>query len=282
MDPTAIQKIADTPPVFVFGSVRSGTTIVQAMLASHPELDCAYETAFPVDVGLSPRAQRAAPDQLLEAILGHPGFMHLKIDPDELRLVVRALVPSSFAELTRIVLAAHAHSLGKQRFGDKTPKYCFHVGDLARMFPDARLVHVVRDGRQAATSSTRVPGFPTRSDVVAEAMLWRRAVTVAGAQGRRLRPGTYREVRYEQLTSDPDSTARELCEFIGVAFDGTMLQYHEDARSFVPQQYFVPGLHDNLFEGSRAESPALDRRAHERRHPSRRVPAPPSFAAVRL
>jgi hypothetical protein len=129
------------------------------------------------------------------------------------------------------IFAAYAAARGKSRWGDKTPMYMSRLRLLERLFPDARYVHVVRDGRDAAGSFLEMPaGLVTESwahphDVAGFACQWRTEVRAARALGRRVGPGRYHELRYEVLAADPEATLRSVCGFAGLDFDPVMLAY---------------------------------------------------------
>jgi hypothetical protein len=129
------------------------------------------------------------------------------------------------------IFAAYAAARGKARWGDKTPMYMSRLGLLERLFPGARYVHVVRDGRDAARSFLEMPaGLVTESwahphDVAGFACQWRTEVRAARALGRRVGPGRYHELRYEELAADPEATLRAVSGFARLDFDPVMLAY---------------------------------------------------------
>jgi hypothetical protein len=129
------------------------------------------------------------------------------------------------------IFAAYAAARGKRRWGDKTPMYMSRLGLLERLFPQARYVHVVRDGRDAARSFLEMPGgLVTESwahprDVAGFACQWRTEVRAARALGRRLGPERYHELRYEELAADPGRALRAVAGFAGLEFDPAMLAY---------------------------------------------------------
>jgi hypothetical protein len=65
------------------------------------------------------------------------------------------------------------------------------------------------------------------------ALLWRSSVAAGRRAGRLLGPGRYREVRYEQLVTDPEQVLRETCGFLDLPFDAAMLRYHDRAGDVV-------------------------------------------------
>jgi hypothetical protein len=118
----------------------------------------------------------------------------------------------------------------KNRWGDKTPRYIEHLPFLARLFPTARFVHMIRDGRNVAMSYADVPFGP--KTVAKAADLWGRRVRAGIETGRPLKE-RYFELRYEDLVDDLEGEARDLCTFLHLEFDASMLDYAERSRSEV-------------------------------------------------
>ena len=102
---------------------------------------------------------------------------------------------------------------------------------LDGLFPDARFVHLVRDGRDACLSFLAVPpGIMTESwahprDAGDFACQWRTEVRTARALGRRVGAARYLEVRYESLVADTEGDLREICAFAELPYDASMLDY---------------------------------------------------------
>jgi hypothetical protein len=135
------------------------------------------------------------------------------------------------ADAIAAIFEAYASKAGKPRWGDKTPMYMRHLGLLARLFPDAQYVHLIRDGRDAALSFREMPeGTFTRTwahptTAAQFACLWRKEVEAARALGREVGSERYLEVRYEDLVARPDSVTREICAFASIAYETAMLDY---------------------------------------------------------
>jgi hypothetical protein len=146
------------------------------------------------------------------------------------------------------LLALRAVIEGKCRYGDKTPRYVFHFKQLSEIFPDSRLVLVLRDGRHAAASSARVTQFMVvPRSVLIEALVWRSAARRAVQARRTLPRGQLLTVRLEDLIADKELTARRLCEHVGVPFNEAVLVPHRDARERLPMDdREFETLHPNL------------------------------------
>ena len=148
--------------------------------------------------------------------------------PDD---VAPRLRPGIDGEAISAIYEAYAAKAGKPRWGDKTPMYMRHLPLLERLFPDAQYVHLVRDGRDAATSFLRMPeGTFTRTWAHPEsaadfACLWRIEVEDARDARRAGRAGRYLEARYEELVAEPESTVRAICAFAELPFEPAMLEY---------------------------------------------------------
>lgn len=119
---------------------------------------------------------------------------------------------------------AYAGMHGKARWGDKTPYYVNHIDEIRRVFPEARIVNVVRDGRDVALSLLRVPFGP--ANVWAAAHQWRAAVD-AGDRAATALGDDLITVRYEDIVADPAATVPAICQFLEIAYEPGMLAIQE-------------------------------------------------------
>jgi hypothetical protein len=213
-------------PVFIVGCERSGTTLLRLMLDSHPSLAIPNESHFIVNLHGRGRwvAATRASVRVLERVLKDEWFAHWGLDPAAVRQLAAVTQPSSYADVMRTVFAAYAASEGKPRWGDKSPTYLAHLPLLAELFPEALFVHMIRDGREVAASLMSQVWGPSRP--IAAASFWRTRVRKGLRGGRRLPPGRYLEVRFEELVAEPERVLRELCEFLREPFAPEMLNYH--------------------------------------------------------
>jgi hypothetical protein len=217
------------PPFFIVGSARSGTTLLRLMLNAHPLVAVPPESRFITELwGGSPEVEV---EEFTKALAGHTRFTawELPIEAVEAEIGDRARLP--YADAIDAVYRAYAHARGKVRWGDKTPRYVESIPFLADLFPDARFVHLVRDGRNVALSYADVPFGP--KTVAKAAELWSRRVLEGIGAGRALGPGRYVELRYEDLVEDIEGRTKELTEFLELPFDEGMLDYTERSRSDV-------------------------------------------------
>jgi hypothetical protein len=215
----------DRPPApFVVGMNRSGTTLLRMMLDAHPELTIPPETHFVPDVIKACRRRGAKPEDVLAAMKSRREWGDFNLGDEEMLSLLRergrTLDPG---EALRAFYEAYAAREGKPRWGEKTPRYVGKMRQIQAALPEARFVHVVRDGRDVALSVLdRTVRELTAADV---AKRWKRKIRKARDAAPKL--DHYVEVRYEDLILDTEPTLRRVCEFIELPWDDAVLDYYE-------------------------------------------------------
>ena len=214
------------PSPFVVGVARSGTTLLRLMLDAHPELAIPPETHFAGRVLRAFEPGGKGPEAAVDAMVHSPFWPDFGISADEF---VRTAADSAGAgpgPLLRAFYEAYAARLGKPRWGDKTPPYLDQMASIQRALPEARFVHVIRDGRDVALSV--MPLWFGPDNLVEAARQWSGRIAAARRQARRL--NGYAEVRYEDLVREPASTLSRLCDLLELPWDPAMLDYHRGAE----------------------------------------------------
>jgi hypothetical protein len=188
------------------------------MLRAHPRIAIPPETRLLLDAyehrgaygDLSRLPNRQA---LAEWIVAGAGtrFDGLGLDP---RSVADEIIagPPTLGSALEIALRAYARRLGKPRWGDKRPGYVQHIDALLRMFPDAQIVHLVRDGRDCVASLKRTPWW--HMGVYHAIATWTQALDAGSAAAQSLPPDAYLEIQYERLITDREGELRRLCAFL--------------------------------------------------------------------
>lgn len=206
-----------TPPVIIFGAPRSGTTYVMEILNAHPRVHITQETRLFVWL------HRAL------ASLAHP----------QVAMTQRA----EFEEYLKGELPKLLRSFYRQQrpdasiWGDKNPHYAApeNAGVLdmiTDLFPGARFIHVMRDGRDVVASLLRKRhsnGEPWVSFDDAH-YAWNSHITTGRAFAESATPGTVLEVRYEELIADDLGMARRMCEFLGIDCHPRIVEFCEAQR----------------------------------------------------
>ena len=213
------------PPVpFVVGVGRSGTTLLRLMLDSHPDLAVPPETAFVPNLIKAARKDDATPESLAEVLVTHRRWPDFGLEISELIERWRALPALKPRPVVRSFYELYAEKQEKPRWGDKTPGYSQHIKRISRVIPEARFIHLIRDGRDVALSRSKTLALkPT--PIARSAHRWQHYLRKAQRQGAKVEH--YLELRYEALVTDPEGTLRQICEFIDLPWDPVMLDYHE-------------------------------------------------------
>jgi len=212
----------DQPAPFIGGATRSGTTLLRLMLDAHPELAIPSETHFVPDVISRCVEGPVEALELAGLITGHPRWGDFGLDPGELTGRLERLEPLTAAEAIRSFYRLYAAKQGKRRWGDKTPGYIRKTQPIQRVLPEARFVHMIRDGRDVALSLMPLSFGP--STVAEAAELWRKRVSAGRQQAKGA--NHYLEISYEDLILQTEPVLRRVCEFIELEFDPAMLSYH--------------------------------------------------------
>jgi hypothetical protein len=207
-------------PVFLIGCARSGTSILGEALAAHPQVDYLFEASAIWNELVPPRG-----DHRLTA---------RDAAPEAARAIILALAKSRDALPRTGADDAKEGNATDRILLEKNPKHVIRIPFLRALFPQARFIHIIRDGRDTAASlmfrnrgpnwgHLETPGwrellerYPTANHVRC-AHQWRDSVLIARADARDLPPGSYREVRYEGLLEDAAGTIGSLLEFLALA-----------------------------------------------------------------
>ncbi len=175
---------------------------MRLMLDSHPEMAIPLETHFVPDLIKARRWERADADRLAEVVTTHRRWGDFHLDADELTRRFNAVEPLEIGELIRTFYRYYAEQQGKPRWGDKTPGYVREMIRIEHVLPEARFIHLIRDGRDVALS---VLGMDWGPDTVeSAARRWKKRVLRGREQAARL--PHYIEVRYEDLILDTEPT----------------------------------------------------------------------------
>jgi hypothetical protein len=206
------------------------------MLDSHPELAIPPESHFiPKVWALRRRYERdgtANVQRVASDIMRTYRFREWALPEEDVWVRLRSLTNPGIAEVIDAFFVAYAERDGKRRWGDKTPGYSIEMVGIAELFPTARFVHLIRDGRDVATSIRA--NFQEVGDVDAT-IVWATRVRKGRAQGRSLGSDRYLEVSYEDLVKDPQDVLTSICDFVDLEYRSEMLDYSRRVREAVPE-----------------------------------------------
>jgi hypothetical protein len=240
--------VAADAPFFIVGNDRSGTTMLRLILDRGPDVAIPPESMFLTDLaderepGPGSDAEAAA---LVERVWRHPKVRLWRLAGGPPAVPAGLRGPHAYRFAVEAPFRAYARKEGKPRWADKTPHYVHHVDELLAVWPDARFVVLVRDGRDVALSLKRMPFGP--NNAWAAAQWWARGIR-AGRRAYEAHPDRVLVVRYEDVVARPSEELARVCAFLGLRFEEDMLAIERaDRAKVVPDQAsWFPTLFDGL------------------------------------
>jgi hypothetical protein len=206
-----------TSPIFIIGTGRSGTTLLRNMLNAHPAIYIAFEPHFYWYESLF--RKRATGSVFLDYYFHTTHFRWQLVDPARVLAGLPDPLPRKQLGLAyAAVMREKAAQYGRTRFGEKTPA---HAGSLKRIFadfPDARVIHIVRDPRNTAVSLSRMPWAP------ASLMLNASYIDLERKQVNKFIDRMVR-IRLEDLLAEPRATMEKVLAFVGEPWHEAVLDH---------------------------------------------------------
>lgn len=231
-------------PFFILNAGRSGSTLLNRILNEHPELGLPTEQYF-----LGPAIFKyhfynyMLWKDLMQVIVGelwdarkHTWELNLKeIIPEIIDLEVGK------RSLGQVVESLFRQVIDKPQWGDSTPLNTVYYKELYHLYPNAKYIFLIRDGRDVVASYKNggKDAFGELAQVEASSQRWSLHATALQWYKQRT---TVLEVKYEDLISDSDDALNRICQFLEV---GPMIENWRNYTAHVPQsEFFEPSHHD--------------------------------------
>jgi hypothetical protein len=258
-------ELADQSPTFIVGPSRSGTSMLRELLNGHDSMWITRETHYFDDLRARFRGRERGALSAEEAGRCEAYFLargHLAYGADatpERSSIDRADLareadrlgggPDAYFEA---FCCLRARANGRTRWGEKTPRHAFRIGEMLTAFPSARIVCLVRDPRAVVASyrdwtarAALAPELdtPFASDrrrarrsyhVVLASLMWRSATQASFVARRRYGPDRIFLQSYEELVREPEASTRRLCEWLGLSYQPAMLDVPLVQSSYAP------------------------------------------------
>jgi Sulfotransferase family len=229
------QRSIESQPCFICASGRSGSTHLRLMLDCHPQIACAEEIDFIThllsDTGEFPDLHRYY--QWLEDNRIFQG-RNLRVD--------RAL---NYPELVNSFL---------EQKRDRKPILCavshFNFDRLLTLWPQARFIHLVRDGRDVAYSCVKEKGWSGNPWLATER--WMKAEQLWDTLSQQIPAERKLEITYEDLVCQPVQTLDRVCKFLGVEYHPAMMSYPQTSTYDLPDPKYV-GLWQRTFDNRQVQ-----------------------------
>lgn len=221
-------------PIFLAGVDRSGIGFLGELLESHPNIAISRRTNFWSFYykRFGDLSQLNNLDICLNQMMRNSRIQRLKPQPDRLRRDFLQDEPS-YPRLFALLEEQYMERLGKSRWGDKSLGSERYADIIMNAYPQAKMVHVIRDPRDRYASQYNHRGVG-KGELGAGIALWLWSVRVAERNFQKYK-GRYKIVQYEALVRDPETQLRMLCDFLDETYSPIMLSFHNgDDNVFEP------------------------------------------------
>jgi hypothetical protein len=189
------------------------------MLDSHPKIAIPPETHFIIPLL---EIKNIKKEEFIEIITNSPTWGDFNLKNEEFKFLINQLPIFDLPNGLKAFYSLYANKNGKDICGDKTPTYILKMHSIANLFPDARFIHIIRDGRDVALSYKNLWFGPGR-DIKDAAQFWMERIQTGRNQAIDIK--YYHEVRYEDLVLDPVGELTRISDFLDITFCNTMLDY---------------------------------------------------------
>ena len=198
------------------------------MLDAHSELAIPPETGFlTLSENLTGKGDKLR-EKFFHAVVNYSepslSWPDFEIPKEAFWIALTKVTPFNISDGYRTFYRLYAERCGKPRWGDKTPVYCRYIQSIRRVLPEARFIHIIRDGRDAALSLRKMwfsPGWKIET----QALYWRDCVLAARRAG--VGHDDYMEIRYEELVLNTRETLEKICAHLALTFEDAMLSYYQ-------------------------------------------------------
>jgi hypothetical protein len=225
-DAPAAGSAAAARPIFVVGCQRSGTTALAVMLDRHSRIAMLPETHFFNRFVKMERARRLPMNhaEVVRRALDDAYIRDTHLEYEDLLKAYRPLAPT-LDNLLRAILTCYVRKHAKQRPAEKSCGHLFNVRQILEAFPEAKIICILRDGRDVVRSllKVRVSWGKPRS-VPLLCCKWLAYAREAQRGARTFPPDAFTHVKYEDLIAEPEREMRRLCAFIGETYEEAQIR----------------------------------------------------------
>ncbi|SHF90728.1 Sulfotransferase family protein [Salegentibacter echinorum] len=235
-------------PLFILGNPRSGTSLFRIMLTSHELISIPPECGFIQwwhekykNWSLADAQSTTSIKSYLNDLATSKKIETWNLDYQSLEELIFTEKPATYSDLCLVVMkqfSLQTRNSTPRYFGDKNNYYLKHLDLLETLFPDAKYVLIIRDGRDVACSYLKIDEIKTTSlykpqlsnDIQEIAEEWTRNNTRVLEFFENKKENSI-SLRFEDLLIDPEKELLKICDFLSLPFDAGMLNYAELNRN---------------------------------------------------
>jgi hypothetical protein len=217
----------------IVGVGRSGTSLLHSMLNAHPQICCIPEINFVRRFLAETKFNKYESGKIEDIFSTDTLIKRLEFSDETLHDIIRSIEGGDMAILYKKLLLCYAERFGSVPWiGDKDPRTIEYLPIIHRVFPNACVIHIIRDPRDVLSSKKNAAwskGRMTLGHIFAN----RVQIKIGKRQGEKLFGDHYIELRYEDLIRDPHIELENICSVLGLEFDTRMLRFAEFSQNIV-------------------------------------------------
>lgn len=228
-------------PFFIIGAQRSGTTLLRLILNAHSKIAIPEEGTFWMPLIRSLHKNYDAPinektlRNYIKYIRQNEAFKVWQLSLDNALARLNYEKGITIRDLMQSLYTEYAIANNKSMWGDKTPSFFRKISELSMIFPNARFIHIVRDGRDVYLSMRgREQG---RENIAVAALEWKYKVQKVRGLLEQLPQERRFEVNYEDILRLPERKVLEICNFLGIDYEESMMDFYESSHRFVGKHH---------------------------------------------
>lgn len=224
---------------FIVGAQRSGTTLLRLLLNAHSQIVVTREAFF-----LMPLLKK----KYLNRLISRNTIKNFNDDLTRKAKIEKTCLQGTFVEgnypevILQIlqqhekitvkdfidsIFSFYCYKEGKNVWGNKTPSFFRNIDILYSLFPDAKFIHIIRDGRDVFHSMRKIN--PLRNNVSVMALDWVYKLYRIEKSFRKIPANNKATVRYEDLIEKPIETLKSICSLIGVEYESNMMDFYKSS-----------------------------------------------------
>lgn len=231
---------SNTKMFFIVGTQRSGTTLLRLILNAHSQITVPRESFFLMPFLKKKYLNRFITGSSLRAFADYissiPKFKATFVDGNYgdfvLQLAQREKI--TLRDLINDMFSSHCRNEGKNIWGNKTPSFFRKIDILFHLFPDAKFIHIVRDGRDVFDSWRKMN--PSMNNVASVALDWSYKLFKIEKSFKKIPANNKITIRYEDLLNTPEKIIQSICSLLGVKCEANMLDFYKSSHKYtIPQ-----------------------------------------------
>jgi hypothetical protein len=235
---------------FVIGTQRSGTTLLRLILNAHSQIIVPRESTFLMPLLKRKYMQNFITGKTLKKyhdyVLSRPEFKSTYVDGnyEEIFLQLSQSKKITLRDLIDGLFSGYCRKEGKCIWGNKTPSFFRKIDILLHLFPNAKFIHIVRDGRDVFDSWRKMnPDNPPVNNVAYIALDWSYKLFKIEKSFKRIPVNNKITIRYEDLLNSPEKSVKSICSFLGVNYEASMLDFYKSSH-----KYTIPNHSELIFK----------------------------------